>query len=98
MNQKLYIINGKWKKHLHELIDLQPIELKDRGKRFDEYCYESLEEAVDDIFESIKDKIDKDDYAVYRHSMGSLLAYELHHKINELNIKKLGYLYVFSIN
>ena len=67
----------KWKKYLHPSIELIPIELKGRGKRFNEIFYESLEEAVDDIFENIKDKIINNDYAIYGHSMGSLLSYEL---------------------
>jgi len=78
----------KWKNYLHPSIQLVPIELKGRGKRFGEIFYESLEQAVDDIFENIKDKIVDEDYAIYGHSMGSLLAYELYYKISELNITK----------
>ena len=78
----------KWKNHLHTSIQVVPIELKGRGKRFNEFFYESLEEAVDDIFENIKDKIVDDDFAIYGHSMGSLLAYELYYKISELNLRK----------
>lgn len=78
----------KWENHLHPSIQLIPIALKGRGKRFGEIFYESLEQAVDDIFENIKDKIVDNDYAIYGHSMGGLLAYELYYKISELNIKK----------
>ncbi|MBX4266071.1 thioesterase II family protein [Clostridium estertheticum] len=82
------IIYYKWKNYLHPSIQLVPIQLKGRGKRFSESFYESLEEAVDDIFENIKDKIVDDDYAIYGHSMGSLLAYELYYKISEFNLRK----------
>lgn len=78
----------KWKKNLHPSIELIPIELKGRGKRFNEIFYESLEEAVDDIFENIKDKIINNDYAIYGHSMGSLLSYELYYKIEQMGMKK----------
>ncbi|WP_346961707.1 thioesterase domain-containing protein [Clostridium sp.] len=78
----------KWKRHLKLSIELEPIELKGRGRRFNETFYESLEEAVDDIFENIKDKIAEDDFAIYGHSMGSLLAYELYYKIGKLNVRK----------
>lgn len=78
----------KWKNYLHPSIELIPIELKGRGKRFNEIFYESLEEAVDDIFENIKDKIINNSYAIYGHSMGSLLAYELYYKIKEMNMEK----------
>lgn len=77
----------KWKNHLHTSIQVVLIELKGRGKRFNEFFYESLEEAVDDIFENIKEKIVDDDFAIYGHSMGSLLAYELYYKIYNENGK-----------
>lgn len=77
----------KWKRYMHPLIQLEAIELKGRGKRFNEEFYQTLEEAVEDIFKSIKDKILYDDYAIYGHSMGSLLAYELYYKISSENMR-----------
>jgi len=78
----------KWKNHLNPSIKAVLIQLKGRGKRFSESFYESLPEAVDDIFENIKDLIADDIYAIYGHSMGSLLAYELYYKISMLNLRK----------
>lgn len=78
----------KWKKFLDPSIELVPLALKGRGKRFSEDFYENLEEAVDDIFENIKNKIVDEDYAIYGHSMGSLLAYELYYKISDHNFRK----------
>ncbi len=78
----------KWKKFLNPSIELIPMALKGRGKRFSEIFYDSLEEAVDDIFENYKDRIGEDDYAIYGHSMGSLLAYELYYKICKSNLRK----------
>lgn len=78
----------KWRNYLNSSIELIPIELKGRGKRFNEIFYESLEEAVYDIFENIKDKIINNDYAIYGHSMGSLLSYELYYKIEKSGMKK----------
>ncbi|MCB2354681.1 thioesterase II family protein [Clostridium estertheticum] len=77
-----------WKNYLHPSIQLVPIELKGRGNRFSEVFYENIEEAVDDILGYIKEKIVSDDYAIYGHSMGSLLAYELYYKISESNLRK----------
>lgn len=76
-----------WKKYLNSSIKLEPIELKGRGKRYDEDFYKSLDEAVEDILTNIKDKIKENDYAIYGHSMGSLLAYELYYKIKKQNLK-----------
>ncbi|MCJ8173434.1 thioesterase II family protein [Clostridium botulinum] len=81
------VIYYKWKRYLNSSIYLEPIELKGRGKRFNENFYANLEEAVEDIFENIKDKILYDEYAIYGHSMGGLLAYELYYKIYNENVK-----------
>lgn len=80
------VVYYKWKRHLNSSIQLETIELKGRGKRFNEDFYENLEDAVEDIFENIKEKILHDEYAIYGHSMGSLLAYELYYKIYNENI------------
>lgn len=79
-------IYAKWKKYLNFSINLEPIELSGRGKRFSESFYENLDEAVEDIFESIKYKIKNDEYAIYGHSMGGLLAYELYYKVHNENV------------
>jgi len=78
----------KWKKLLDPSIELVPLSLKGRGKRFSEDLYQNLQEAVDDIFENIKERIVDEDYAIYGHSMGSLLAYELYYKISNQNLRK----------
>ena len=60
-------------------IQIEPIRLKGRGSRFGEDFYENLEEAVNDIFMNIKNKIIDNEYAIFGYSMGSLLAYELYY-------------------
>ncbi|MBU3102832.1 thioesterase II family protein [Clostridium gasigenes] len=82
------VIYYSWKKKLNPSIKLESIELKGRGKRYGETFYETLDEAVEDIFIHIKEKILKDDYAIYGHSMGALLAYELYYKISDLGFRK----------
>lgn len=87
------VIYYKWKRYLNSSIYLEPIELKGRGKRFNENFYANLEEAIEDMFENIKDKILYDEYAIYGHSMGSLLAYELYYKIYNENVKMPKYIF-----
>ncbi|WP_270344372.1 thioesterase II family protein [Bacillus mobilis] len=84
----------KWRKHLHPSIQLIPIELRGRGKRFDENFYETLKEAVDDIFENNRRNIESNDYAIFGHSMGSLLAYEFYYKISNLNLRKPNHMFL----
>lgn len=78
----------KWKKYVDSSIELVPLALKGRGKRFNEIFYQNIQEAVDDLFENIKARIVEGDYAIYGHSMGSLLAYELYYRISKLNYRK----------
>lgn len=75
------VIYYKWKKIISHNIQLQIVELKGRGSRFGEGFYNDLNEAVEDIYNMIKDKITEGNYAIFGHSMGSILAYELYYKI-----------------
>lgn len=82
----------KWKKLLDSDIELCPIELKGRGKRFKEGFYKEFDECVNDIYDQVIKK-GFDEYAIFGHSMGCAIAFELIKKL-----KKNGYeqpLYAF---
>lgn len=76
------MIYNQWKKSIHPMIQLCPIELAGRGKRFSESFYDSISDAVDDIYGMISDELDDYPYAFFGHSMGALLSYELARKIS----------------
>ncbi|WP_217562661.1 thioesterase domain-containing protein [Paenibacillus sp. GbtcB18] len=76
-----------WNKFLDSSVVLEPIPLKGRGKRIKEEFYDSIEEAVEDIFEQLKEKIGNTEYAIFGHSMGAILAYELYYKIKQENLR-----------
>jgi len=86
-----------WQKHLDPSIKVEALALKGRGKRYSEDFYETFDEAVDDLFLNIKDKIAHGEYAIFGHSLGSLLAYELYYKICSENLMKPKHLF-FSGN
>lgn len=65
-------------------IDIINVELKGRGRRFNEPHYESFDEVIDDIYSNINDKLDEK-YAIFGHSMGSWLAFELYYKLVKHN-------------
>ena len=73
-----------WKKYLHESIELCPVEMAGRGRRIGTPFYDSMDNAVDDVYNLIRDDLDRYRYAFYGHSMGCLLAYVLGRKIKEL--------------
>lgn len=79
------VIYNEWKKKLGDFIVVNPVELSGRGKRFVEPLYDKLEDAVEDVFNLIKDDLEEP-YALYGHSMGSIIAYELCHKIIDNNL------------
>lgn len=89
-------VYSKWKNYLDNSVKLYPIALKGRGRRFYDDFYEDLNEAVDDIFISIKEILNKEnhsEYAIYGHSMGSLLAYELYYKLKSEGMKKPSHIF-----
>ena len=71
----------KWKRYLDPAIELFPVELSGRGSRLYEPFYNNVTEAVDDVFQLIYDDIRHVPYALFGHSMGSLIAYELTKKL-----------------
>lgn len=77
----------QWRYGLDPDIELRPIELAGRGVRFGEALYGCIDEVVEDVFMQIKNDIGDDDYAIYGHSMGSLVCYELCHKIQALGYR-----------
>lgn len=78
-------IYNSWKNGLSEEIELKALELRGRGKRFGSPMYESFEEAVDDLYYTIEDEIEQGDYAMFGHSMGGILVYELLRKLRVEN-------------
>lgn len=75
-----------WKPLLADHIELRNVELAGRGRRIREPLYDSIPEAVDDVYNIIKEELDKGPYALYGHSMGSVITFELAYKIRENNL------------
>ncbi|NKI19663.1 thioesterase [Paenibacillus dendritiformis] len=76
------MIYSSWRSRLHSSILLRPVELPGRGKRFREANCDRLEEAVEDIYSRIAPDL-AGPFALFGHSMGSLLAFELAIKIKQ---------------
>ncbi|WP_139491421.1 thioesterase II family protein [Brevibacillus dissolubilis] len=67
----------RWKEFLNDSVELHPLELRGRGKRFIEPLYESMSEAVSDLYENIKPHLNGSPYVLFGHSLGGILVYEL---------------------
>lgn len=81
-----YAIYSKWADSLEPNIELRPIELAGRGARIGGQLYANIDEAVDDVLIQIKDEIVDSEYAFFGHSMGSVLAYKVLQKIDDLKL------------
>ncbi|MCG8318432.1 MAG: alpha/beta fold hydrolase [Cytophagales bacterium] len=68
-------------------VNVIPIELPGRGRRIKERLLFNAHDIVDDIFDQIKDAL-LHPYAIYGHSMGSLLGYLLTIKIIFTGLRK----------
>lgn len=71
-----------WRRYLHEQIELIPVELAGRGIRMGETLYRDTDDAVTDIIRTIQPMIAQGPYALFGHSMGCKIVYELLHRIN----------------
>ncbi|WP_068501331.1 thioesterase II family protein [Paenibacillus kribbensis] len=75
-------VSFKWKKLLLPQIKLVPLELAGRGMRSGEPLKDSIEEISDDLLHKIGQEIAPGDpYAIYGHSMGTMIAFELCYKL-----------------
>ncbi|MFK4308505.1 medium-chain acyl-[acyl-carrier-protein] hydrolase [Bacillus sp. RC242] len=87
----------KWKKYLSPYIELYPIEIAGRGKRVDEPLFTNVDEIVSDIYGLIKNHIDKQPYAIFGYSMGSLVGFELCQKLKRNGHKEPVHFFTASL-
>jgi medium-chain acyl-[acyl-carrier-protein] hydrolase len=74
----------KWKPYLADGITMIPLELAGRGRRHGVPFSQSMKEAVDDLFEALLEHLEwGEPYAIYGHSMGAMLAFELYYTLLE---------------
>jgi medium-chain acyl-[acyl-carrier-protein] hydrolase len=71
------LMYSKWKKYLDNSIVLYPIELAGRGKRFNEPLMNEFSQVINDTYNLIKTELDGSKIALFGHSMGSLIAFEI---------------------
>ena len=72
-----------WRKDLPPWIDAVPLELPGRGLRFDEPASDDLASVVAGLRAMALPRLDRP-YAVFGHSLGALLGYELVHALQRM--------------
>lgn len=71
-----------WKKDINPNIEIVPLEIPGRGIRYEETFFHSIAQIVEDLLNQIKGNLNRP-YAIFGHSMGAILSYELAHLIKE---------------
>jgi len=77
----------KWSNGLKSFIEPMPIELSGHGVRHGERAYLDFRDAVNDIFEIFRERVNNSDYVLVGHSMGATLIYELYYEIQKNKLK-----------
>ena len=73
---------AEFRKYFPNYIDVVNLELPGRGKRVVDPLLYNIDEMVSDLFEQIKNYLQKP-YAIYGHSLGALLGFLLYKNIHE---------------
>lgn len=76
-----------WQRYLPPEIELVPVEVKGRGKRYAENLADNMEEMVADVFQQIKDQLNETKYVLFGHSMGAVIAHELCYSLISKNLE-----------
>lgn len=85
---------GDLEKSVGPFIDLLPMELPGRGRRFAEPLLTDVHDMVDDLFGRVKDAVLLGPYAVFGHSLGAKLAFELARRIVRERLPEPAHLFV----
>ncbi len=70
----------RWKRLLPDWLDVCPIFLPGREIRLAERAFERADELLDALVPAVEDYVDRP-FAIFGHSMGALLAFELAHRL-----------------
>lgn len=73
----------QWKQLLGNHIELYPVELAGRGARYDEPFDSNFTSMRNDLAAKIKHYAKNKQYAVFGHSMGAILSYEVYYLLSE---------------
>lgn len=71
---------GKWRRRLSNAIDIRPIELPGRGTRFGEPLQDDMPPLANQLARETRSTLTAP-YALFGHSLGALLAFEIAHAL-----------------
>ncbi len=71
-------VYSRWSKLINKEIEVFPLELAGRGRRLNDKFYNDMDEAAEDLSNTIIDEAKDINYALFGHSMGARLTYEVY--------------------
>lgn len=86
-------VYGRWQRELPEQIEVVPVELAGRGARIAETPLTDVPAITADVLGTLLDRIDRP-YAIFGHSLGALVAYELTRRLEHLHGRPATHLFV----
>lgn len=76
----------QWRKYTDQRIEIVPLELAGRGEKQNLPLRQTMEETISDVIGDFKNAYTGGKYAVFGHSLGAWIAYELYYHFEEENI------------
>ena len=76
---------SRWRRSLPEWLQVRPLELPGRGMRMDEALQHQIQPLARQLANEIGPELDRP-YALFGHSLGGLLAFELAHALRECGL------------
>ncbi|MFI8336755.1 thioesterase II family protein [Pseudomonas taetrolens] len=73
---------GRWRRSMPQWLQVRPLELPGRGMRMDEPLQSDMPRLAAQLADEISAELDRP-YALFGHSLGGLLAFELAHALRE---------------
>ncbi|SCF00011.1 Surfactin synthase thioesterase subunit [Micromonospora viridifaciens] len=86
-------VYGRWQQELPDPIQVVPVELAGRGARIVETPLTSVDAITQDVIGTLLDRIDRP-YAIFGHSLGALVAFELARRLEHLHGRPASHLFV----
>ncbi|GHA05929.1 thioesterase [Streptomyces tauricus] len=83
-----------WAAHLGDPVHVVPVLLPGRGLRVREAPYTGMGALVADLTDALMEHELAHDYALFGHSMGALLAYEVAHELRDRGLAEPAHLFV----
>ncbi|MFD2670160.1 thioesterase II family protein [Marinicrinis sediminis] len=69
------VIYHRWRTQFAAPIEMKALELRGRGYRMEESLLHSMDEAVHDLYEVVKEEAQSGEIALFGHSMGGYMSY-----------------------